>query len=343
MQSSPMLPSSTLLSSRRSPSAAPPPSSFAISSASRFPSAAAAAVAAAADGEPSAASLKASFQSFAASLPPACSELMNVAIPQQILSMHAYLQQMPRFEHSVHVPGEDSETEPVDPATLPLPSPPASHATAAGAAAAAPTVAVHASSSSPAAPGSVSVSSPASAAESRSTPPAILAVTSPLAAHPQLRVLLPFLHSSLSALLLHLSTLKLNLQLLIPPSDDSNTFGVVIQTETLSHLTAYEDLAFAALERLVVYGSNRAKMASKLVKWPGIADYWSSVRELDEGMWLDGKCVLMECRETWMAVHDLLKKNEERLNRPEGRQSRGRQLQKHGYVRLCQCSHLSLL
>ena len=54
------------------------------------------------------------------------------------------------------------------------------------------------------------------------------------------------------------------------------------------------------------------------MKWPGVADYWTSVRELDEGMWLDGKCIVMECRETWMAVHDLLLKNRERLNDPRG-------------------------
>ena len=178
------------------------------------------AVSAVSAGEASAASLKSSFQSFAASLPPACSELMNVGIPQQILAMHAYLQQMPRFEHSVSVPGDDNDTQPVDPTTLP----PLTQSTALAVAAA------HAS------PDPPSISSP---------PPRVpiaVSVSSPLPCHPQLSSFLPFLHSTLSTLLVHLSTLKLNLQLLIPPSDDSNTFGVEIQTETLSHLTAYDTI-----------------------------------------------------------------------------------------------------
>ena len=260
---------------------------------------------------PSAAELKSSFRSFAASLPPACRELMNVTIPQQILTMHAYLQHMPPFQHSVRVPGEDTDTQPVDPITLP----PVASSTD--------TVATAATLQASSDITSKGVSAPPVSVTPTFTRPPIVPLTSPLPAHPQLSTFLPFLHSTLSLLLVHLSTLKLNLQLLIPPSDDSNTFGVEIQTETLSHLTAYEDLAFAALERLVVYGSNRAKMVSKVVKWPGIADYWSSVRELDEGMYVDGRCTVMECREAYMAVLDLLRKNEERLNDPKGDRSKG--------------------
>lgn len=264
------------------------------------------------------ASLKSSFRAFAASLPPSCRQLMSVGIPQQILSMHAYLQHMPPFEHCVSVPGESGDTRPVDPTTLP----PVQHnSSGAAAAAASPSSSSVLTSPLSAPPASSTPSAPSSF--DRPTLPPVVAVSVPLPAHPQLSSFLPFLHSTLSLLLVHLSTLKLNLQLLIPPSDDSNTFGVEIQTETLAHLTAYEDIAFAALERILVYTSNRAKMASKVYKWPGIADYWSSVRELDEGMWLDGRCCVMECRESWMAVLDLLAKNEERLNDPKGDMHRG--------------------
>ena len=261
---------------------------------------------------PSSASLAASFDAFADSLPPACLSLMNVAIPRAILAMHDYLQHMPRFQHSVALPEQptDDTATTTDAAThSSSTAPPSTHSSAA----------VTGTVSDPSLTSqSSSETDTAARATATATLPTHTPALRPVSSHPQLSALLPFLHSTLSLLLTHLSTLKLNLQLLIPPSDDSHSFGVEIQTEALAHLTAYEDIAFAALERLVVYTSNRARLLSKVVKWPLLADYYLAVRELDHGMWLDGKCIVMETRETYLDVHDLLTKNAQRLNDPKG-------------------------
>ena len=63
-------------------------------------------------------------------------------------------------------------------------------------------------------------------------------------------------------------------------------------------------------------------MLSKVVKWPGVEDYWMAVGELDEGMWLDVRQGLCEVREAYMAVWDMWMKNEERLRDPTGERFR---------------------
>ena len=149
-------------------------------------------------------------------------------------------------------------------------------------------------------------------------PPPVQPITSPILPHPLLTLLLPYLHSSLSLLLQHLASLKLHLQLLIPPIDASPSFHLDIQDEAIAELTRHEDAAFATLERIPAYVTSRAKVGGKVVKWPGVEDYWLAMGELDEGMWLDVRQGLCEVREAYVAVWDMYRKNEERLKDPEG-------------------------
>ena len=150
----------------------------------------------------------------------------------------------------------------------------------------------------------------------------VLAITAAIPPHPLLSRVLPELHASLSQLLLHLSQLKLHIQLLIPPTDDSNTFGVEIQQEAITVLTQYEDAHFALLDRIPSYSASRAKLCSKICKYPACEDYRLAVQELDAGMWCDVRVGLVEERECYMQVLDLLKKNEQRLRDPKGEQYR---------------------
>ena len=59
---------------------------------------------------------------------------------------------------------------------------------------------------------------------------------------------------------------------------------------------------------------------AKLSKYPAILDYWQSVRELDESFYTDMRLFLVDMRNSYTTLHDLLLKNEERINNPRGEQ-----------------------
>ena len=231
---------------------------------------------------PSPSANKAAFAAFVESLTPQTADILHVQIPLRILELHAYIQQLPPFYPAFTPPSLSTSAAPSSSSSSPSPSP------------------------SPGSPSSHPVHP----------------ITSPIPPHPLLTTLLPYLHSSLSQLVTHLSALKLHLQLLIPPIDDSPAFGVEIVEETIAELARHEDAAFTTLERIPAYANSRARVLSKVVKWPGVEDYHAAVGELDEGMWLDVRAGLVEVREAYTAVWDMWTKNEERLRDPTGEKYR---------------------
>ncbi|KNC73470.1 hypothetical protein SARC_13972, partial [Sphaeroforma arctica JP610] len=52
--------------------------------------------------------------------------------------------------------------------------------------------------------------------------------------------------------------------------------------ETVNELSRAEDSGFTVLESITKYFVMRAKLASKVLKYPSIKDYRLSVNELDE-------------------------------------------------------------
>ena len=61
-----------------------------------------------------------------------------------------------------------------------------------------------------------------------------------------------------------MATLKLSIQLAIPSMDDANNFGVEIQEETLAEIQKVEDQAYQINDKIAIYVTTRAKLASKV-------------------------------------------------------------------------------
>jgi len=110
--------------------------------------------------------------------------------------------------------------------------------------------------------------------------------------------------------------LKMWVSFLIPKIEDGNNFGVSIQEETLGEIRTVESEAAAFFDQISRYYMTRAKLVSKVAKYPHIDDYRRTVVELDEKEYLSLRITLAEIRNHYATLHDMIIKNMEKIKKP---------------------------
>jgi proteasome activator subunit 3 (PA28 gamma) len=110
--------------------------------------------------------------------------------------------------------------------------------------------------------------------------------------------------------------LKMWISFMIPKIEDGNNFGVSIQEDTLAEIQSVESEAAAFFDQISRYFISRAKVVSKVAKYPHIDDYRRAVQELDEKEFLSLWLVLSEVRNRYCSLHDIVMKNLEKLKKP---------------------------
>lgn len=110
--------------------------------------------------------------------------------------------------------------------------------------------------------------------------------------------------------------LKMWISFLIPKIEDGNNFGVSVQEDTLAEIQSVESEAAAFFDQISRYYASRAKIISKVAKYPHIEDYRRAVRELDEKEYLSLWLVMCEIRNRYCTLHDIVIKNLEKLKKP---------------------------
>ncbi|XP_008205189.1 proteasome activator complex subunit 3 isoform X3 [Nasonia vitripennis] len=110
--------------------------------------------------------------------------------------------------------------------------------------------------------------------------------------------------------------LKMWISFMIPKIEDGNNFGVSIQEDTLAEVQAVESEAAAYFDQISRYFISRAKMVSKVAKYPHIDDYRRAVQELDEKEYVSLWLVMCEIRNRYCSLHDLVIKNIEKIKKP---------------------------
>lgn len=127
---------------------------------------------------------------------------------------------------------------------------------------------------------------------------------------------------------------------MIPKIEDGNNFGVSIQEDTLAEIQSVESEAAAFFDQISRYFISRAKVVSKVAKYPHIEDYRRAVQvfyflaqtirsmfsinflfvffvqELDEKEFLSLWLVMCEVRNRYSSLHDIVIKNLEKLKKP---------------------------
>ncbi|CAJ0945008.1 unnamed protein product [Ranitomeya imitator] len=108
------------------------------------------------------------------------------------------------------------------------------------------------------------------------------------------------------------NTVKMWVQLLIPRIEDGNNFGVSIQEETVAELRTVESEAASYLDQISRYYITRAKLVSKIAKYPHVEDYRRTVTEIDEKEYISLRLIISELRNQYVTLHDMILKNIEK-------------------------------
>jgi len=115
-----------------------------------------------------------------------------------------------------------------------------------------------------------------------------------------------------------INCVKIWIQLNIPKIEDGNNFGVSIQEETVGELGRAEDCGYVLLENLSKYFMARAKLVSKVLKYPSIQDYRKGVEELDEKEYVNLKLSCLDLRNNYAILYDMITKNMDKIRTPRG-------------------------
>lgn len=115
--------------------------------------------------------------------------------------------------------------------------------------------------------------------------------------------------------------IKIYLNLLVPKIEDGDTFGVQVQEECLAELGRAQDSGYNLLDSQFKHHAARAKLASKLVKYPNIEDYQLALKEHDRKASYLIQQHAIDLRNIYTCLTDLLHKNIVKLTKPKGANS----------------------
>lgn len=115
-----------------------------------------------------------------------------------------------------------------------------------------------------------------------------------------------------------LNTVKMWVQLNVPKMGAGDNFGVDVQEAIIQELARAEETGFSVLENLTKYFVMRAKLVSRLIKYPTLDDLRQSVVELDGKEFQNLRLSCLDIRNNFLVLNDMVNKNRERLTKPRG-------------------------
>jgi proteasome activator subunit 3 (PA28 gamma) len=106
--------------------------------------------------------------------------------------------------------------------------------------------------------------------------------------------------------------MKIWISFMIPKIEDGNNFGVSIREDTLAEVQSVESEAAAFFDQISLDLISRAKVISKVAKYPHIEDYWTADQKECLSLWL----VMCKIRNRYCALHDIVVKNFDKIKKP---------------------------
>ncbi|KIY67499.1 proteasome activator pa28, REG alpha/beta subunit [Cylindrobasidium torrendii FP15055 ss-10] len=120
-----------------------------------------------------------------------------------------------------------------------------------------------------------------------------------------------------------LDVVKLWITLTMPKIEDGDNFGVQVQEECLSELHRSQESVYNLRDVGRQDYLARAKICSKLIKYPNVEDYTMALREHDEKQLYFARQHLIDLRNLYASLMDLLQKNITKLRAPKSNNNRG--------------------
>ncbi|KAI0275331.1 proteasome activator pa28 REG alpha beta subunit [Gloeopeniophorella convolvens] len=116
---------------------------------------------------------------------------------------------------------------------------------------------------------------------------------------------------------------KLWINLTMPKIEDGDNFGVQIQEEVLNELHRSQESAYNMRDSVRQNHVNRAKICSKIIKYPHLEDYALALKEHDDKQLYMARQNLSDLRNVYAVVTDILHKNITKLRTPKGNNGAG--------------------
>ncbi|KXN88733.1 Proteasome activator complex subunit 3 [Leucoagaricus sp. SymC.cos] len=116
---------------------------------------------------------------------------------------------------------------------------------------------------------------------------------------------------------------KLWVTLTLPKIEDGDNFGVQIQEEVLGELHRAQESAYSIRDSTRQDYLTRAKLCSKLIKYPNVEDYKLAVIEHDDRQLYLARQHLHDLRNVYAVIMDLMHKNISKIRAPKANNSVG--------------------
>uniref|UniRef100_A0A183C3P5 PA28_beta domain-containing protein n=1 Tax=Globodera pallida TaxID=36090 RepID=A0A183C3P5_GLOPA len=97
---------------------------------------------------------------------------------------------------------------------------------------------------------------------------------------------------------------------------DGNNFGVSIQEECLNETRNVEADVAGFLDQMSKYFASRARIVTKIAKYPHVEDYRRAMLDTDEKQFINIRLVIIEMRNHFATLYDLLMKNIDKIKKP---------------------------
>lgn len=140
----------------------------------------------------------------------------------------------------------------------------------------------------------------------------------PVNCNEKIVVLLQRLKPEIKDVIEQLNLVTTWLQLQIPRIEDGNNFGVAVQEKVFELMTSLHTKLEGFHTQISKYFSERGDAVTKAAKQPHVGDYRQLVHELDEAEYRDIRLMVMEIRNAYAVLYDIILKNFEKLKKPRG-------------------------
>ncbi|KAM9333480.1 proteasome activator complex subunit 1 [Pholidichthys leucotaenia] len=115
-----------------------------------------------------------------------------------------------------------------------------------------------------------------------------------------------------------LSVVSLWVQLQIPKVEDGNNFGVAVQEKVFEQLTNMRTKIEAFQTQLAKYYNERGDAVAKAAKQQHVGDFRQLVHELDQYQYCEIRLVVLDIRNIYAVLFDIINKNYDKIKKPRG-------------------------
>uniref|UniRef100_A0A3Q3CXJ3 Proteasome activator complex subunit 1 n=1 Tax=Haplochromis burtoni TaxID=8153 RepID=A0A3Q3CXJ3_HAPBU len=140
----------------------------------------------------------------------------------------------------------------------------------------------------------------------------------PICTNEKVESLLPKVKTEIQTLKEKLNTVSMWVQLQIPKIEDGNNFGVAVQEKVFELLTNTRTKIEGFQTQISKYYNERGDAVAKASKSPHVGDYRQLVHELDQYQYCELRLVVLDIRNTYAVLFDIINKNFDKIKRPRG-------------------------